>query len=295
MKWPSRRLWHGWCRLVVLLMIGVRVCTSSLEAQTDSPAYQAALEALRPRMEVRAPAPPTERWDVRTAIPHLETALAGAEEPAEGAKINLLLGLLYMWDGQIDKAIQAHEVALAYDENMEADFPEQKIRRLNPTTGLGDCYQTKGDWATAIKWWEKALEVYPEANRLLAMVHFGRSKLGQAGTLPAGPMVVARGYYVRGPVRENNDRLLVPATEIAQRLSVVAKAGSPGQVELASDAHSLLLFAGSREAVFDGRTVAVPVAPVMVNGKMLVPLRLVAEAFGHRVDWEPLPRIAWVR
>ena len=66
-------------------------------------------------------------------------------------------------------------------------------------------------------------------------------------------------------------------------------------MELASDAHSLLLSTGSRQAVLDGATITLSVAPVMVNGKMLIPLRFVAEAFGHRVDWEPLPRIAWVR
>ena len=109
------------------------------------------------------------------------------------------------------------------------------------------------------------------------------------------PMVMASGYYVRGPVRESSDRLLVPAAELAQRLALVAKAGLPGQVELASDAHTLLLSAGSREAVLDGERIHLPVAPVVVKGELLVPLRFVAETFGRKVVWEAVPRIAWVR
>jgi len=289
MKWPSRRRRHSWCTLVVFLIISLQMCMSSLQAQTDSPAYQAGLKALTKALH------PTKERDIATAIANLQTALAGAEEPVDQAKINLLLARCYRWDGQIEEAIQALEAVLAYDENMEADFPEQKIWGLNPMAGLGHCYKAKDDWARAIEWWEKRLEVNPDANRLLAMVHFGRTKLAEAGTLTASPMVMVGPHYLRGPVRESRNRLLVPAPELAQRLGVIVTHKSNEQLEISSDERRLVLSAGSRHAVLDGERITLRVAPAMAGGQLLVPLRFVAETFGHQVIWEGPPRIAWVR
>jgi len=168
---------------------------------------------------------------------------------------------------------------------------------LAPRVTLGKAYYfVKGDKPAGLREWEIALERYPEAHGLQGNVYRAREELGLVGALDDfAPMVFVENAYFSGNIANAGDRLLVPATELAQRLSVVARAGSHGQVELASDTHRLLLSAGSRQAVLDGARITVPVAPVTVKGKMLVPLRFVAEAFGHRVDWEPLPRIAWVR
>ena len=51
MNRTDRTMWYGWYGVAVLLVIVVGVCVGLLAgagAQTDSPAYQAALEALRP-------------------------------------------------------------------------------------------------------------------------------------------------------------------------------------------------------------------------------------------------------
>jgi hypothetical protein len=254
------------------------------------PAFTAGLEAMGGR-------------DIPAAIPKLEEALQSTEDPGERAKTNLLLGLAYMWDDQLDRAIAASEAVMAFDPDLTVNFPEQKIHHLNPMGMLADCYRVKareggesasGAWASALHWAQKALAEHPDAEVMMLIAEEARRKLGQAGQLTAGPIVIATGQYLRGDVKEQSDRLLVHATELAQRLGVVAKAGSAGQLALASEAHSLALSPGSQQAVLDGATITLPVAPVTVKGKMLVPLRFVAEAFGHRVDWEPLPRIAWV-
>jgi len=179
---------------------------------------------------------------------------------------------------------------------------------LSARVALGDAYyHGKGDKEAGLREWETALESYPDAEALGGWVTRARRELGLIGALgDSPPMVVVGNICFTGNISEASDRLLVSAAELAQRLSLVAKelaqrlslvakTGSHGQVELASDARTLLLSAGSRQAVLDGATITLPVAPVTVKGKMLVPLRFVAEAFGHRVDWEPLPRIAWVR
>jgi len=263
----------------------------SFEEREEAATFTAGLEAMGER-------------DIPAAIPKLEEALQSAEEPEEWAKTNLLLGLAYMWNDELDEAIAASEVVVAFDPDLTVSFPDQGMHHLNPMAGLADCYRIKAlkggesasaAWASALHWAQKLLEHNPDAEAQMLIAEEARRKLAQAGQRTMGPMVVAGGYYVRGPVHESNDRLLVPATELTQRLGVVAKAGSPGQVELASDAHRLLLSAGSRQAVLDGATITLPVAPAMVKDKLLIPLRFVAEAFGHRVDWEALPRIAWVR
>jgi len=291
MKALRRLSWPTWWVLAVCVMTAVGGHIVLVAAEQSSPAFTAGLEAMGER-------------DIPAAIPKLEEALQSTEDPAERANISLLLGLAYMWNDQLDKAIAASEAVMTFDPDLTVSFPDQGMHHLNPMAGLADCYRMKAlkggesasaAWASALHWAQKLLEHNPDAEAQMLIAEEARRKLGQAGQLTARPIVIATGQYLRGDVREQSDRLLVPATELAQRLSVVAKPGSPGQVELASDAHSLLLSAGSRQAVVDGATIALPVAPVMVNGKMLIPLRFVAEAFGHRVDWEPLPRIAWVR
>lgn len=51
----------------------------------------------------------------------------------------------------------------------------------------------------------------------------------------------------------------------------------------------IVLTIGSPVAFVDGRQVDLDVPPQIVDGRTLVPLRFVAEAFGRRVDWEPKP------
>lgn len=51
----------------------------------------------------------------------------------------------------------------------------------------------------------------------------------------------------------------------------------------------IVLEIGSTTALVDGREVELDAAPRIENGRTLVPIRFVAEALGHRVDWEPKP------
>ncbi len=262
--------------------------------------------------------------DFDSGIEFLEQALALAQTPEEHSKIGTLLARSYIWAHQKpDRAIELLQKVLQYDPEFEYCFtlydgqlfewrgrlhppqeweverfpaglpqtpgslppPQPKPSRysigLSARVALGDAYyHGKGDKEAGLREWETALESYPDAEALGGWVTRARRELGLIGALGDSPPMVVVGNI---------------AAELAQRLSLVAKTGSHGQVELASDARTLLLSAGSRQAVLDGATITLPVAPVTVKGKMLVPLRFVAEAFGHRVDWEPLPRIAWVR
>lgn len=51
----------------------------------------------------------------------------------------------------------------------------------------------------------------------------------------------------------------------------------------------IVLEIGSTTALVDGREITLDVAPRIEQGRTLVPIRFIAEALGHRVDWEPKP------
>jgi len=317
---------HSWrdlligSSMVLLMMFSFVFAPHSAQGQTV-----AISEALKSAVSH------TRDHDTAAAIEVLEEALPLAQTPERQAATELLLSKSYIWAHQNpDRAIELLEKVLEYDPEFEYYFaldggqlrewrdraqlqewltekfaawrgptkPSTYHIGLSARVSLGDAYYWgKGDKAAGLREWEIALEKCPEEGHALqANVYRARQELGLVGALDDfPPLVVASGYHVRGPIRESSARLLVSAAELSQRLALVAKPGSHGQVELASHKHNFLLSAGSRQAVLDGATITLPVAPVMVNGKMLIPLRFVSEALGYKVIWEALPRIAWVK
>ncbi len=179
--------------------------------------------------------------------------------------------------------------------------PQRKPLRygigLSARVALGDAYyHGKGDKEAGLREWETALESYPDAEALGGWVTRARRELGLIGALgDSPPMVLVGNTYFTGDTASANDRLLVSALELAQRIQVVVTPKSNNQLQISSDEHQLVVSAGSRQAVLDGQRIHLPVAPLMVKGELLVPLRFVAETFGRKVIWEALPRIAWVR
>ncbi len=52
------------------------------------------------------------------------------------------------------------------------------------------------------------------------------------------------------------------------------------------DNTNITLYIGKREATVNGRTVYLDVAPVILQGRTVIPLRFVTEALGCKVDWD---------
>jgi hypothetical protein len=48
---------------------------------------------------------------------------------------------------------------------------------------------------------------------------------------------------------------------------------------------TVIVWIGKKESLVDGQTVSMSVAPVIIKGKTLVPLRFVSEALGASVEW----------
>lgn len=61
-----------------------------------------------------------------------------------------------------------------------------------------------------------------------------------------------------------------------------------GVVTLMKDDHVVQMTIGSKTLLVNGATVPMDVAPVTKNGRTMVPLRWVAQAFGASVDWDPV-------
>lgn len=70
--------------------------------------------------------------------------------------------------------------------------------------------------------------------------------------------------------------------------------GSRAQVVLdtgeATPQRGIVLTIGSRTAIVDGQEVTIDVAPQLVDGRTLAPVRFIAEALGRRVSWDETKR-----
>lgn len=93
-----------------------------------------------------------------------------------------------------------------------------------------------------------------------------------------------------------NNRTMVPFRAIAEAMGVKVEWEGTTQTILAtSQGKSLRLVVGQQSALVNGEVKTFDVAPQIVNGRTLVPIRLFGEAFGAKVTWEPETRTANVR
>ncbi len=86
------------------------------------------------------------------------------------------------------------------------------------------------------------------------------------------------------PPIERAGRVFVPLRGVFERLgaSVVYQ---NGLINATGDGHTVSLHIGSTQALVDGRTQALDVAPFVIGARTLVPLRFVAQALGAYVGW----------
>lgn len=87
--------------------------------------------------------------------------------------------------------------------------------------------------------------------------------------------------------RVEGSRVLVPLRAIFTALGVEVDWDAASKSVLArKGAIEIRLSIGSRTAYKDGQPVSLDVAPVVVSGRTLVPLRFVGEALGAKVEWK---------
>lgn len=104
--------------------------------------------------------------------------------------------------------------------------------------------------------------------------------------------------YVDGEAREldqapiiRNDTTLIPVRFIVDALQgEVYWDGTEQKVTLIKNNHLIEMWIGDAELLIDGKRVTSPVAPQLINDRTMVPLRLVADAFGWEVGWDEIER-----
>lgn len=134
---------------------------------------------------------------------------------------------------------------------------------------------------------------------LLTAASVGRVALGDAGD-GVGVLVDGTPFKAQPAPRLSRGRVLVPVRALAERLGAtvswdpgaqgVTVAGPAAGGDGGGPGVRVRLQVGSPRATVDGRVVALDHPPVLVAGRVLVPLRFLAEALGARVAWDGVAR-----
>ena len=113
--------------------------------------------------------------------------------------------------------------------------------------------------------------------------------LGGMPSAEATPRLMLNGYRLHtntAPITRNG-RVLVPLRDIFEELGATVNYDYRDHTVTARrHESSLFMTLGSRHADINGNTVSLDVPAAVINGRTLVPLRFVSEAFGATVDYD---------
>jgi hypothetical protein len=101
---------------------------------------------------------------------------------------------------------------------------------------------------------------------------------GKATSIDAAPEIVASRTFV--PIRFISESFGATVEWLAETQGITITLGD----------HTVGLQIGNSTAVIDGTIVSLPAAPYIKNGRTMVPLRVISEAFGGNVVWDPVAR-----
>lgn len=101
---------------------------------------------------------------------------------------------------------------------------------------------------------------------------------GKATSIDAAPEIVAGRTFV--PIRFISESFGATVEWLAETQGITITLGDA----------TIGLQIGNATAVIDGNIVSLPAAPYIKNGRTMVPLRVISEAFGGDVVWEPTTR-----
>jgi len=93
-----------------------------------------------------------------------------------------------------------------------------------------------------------------------------------------------------------NNRVMVPYRMVAERLGArVSWDGREKSVIVSTDDAALKLTVGQTAALSNGRQINLDAAPVLSDGRVLVPLRVLSTGLGWRVSWDAATRTVRLR
>ena len=125
--------------------------------------------------------------------------------------------------------------------------------------------------------------------RRLAATALAATLLGSLSIAPAPAQSVA--IVVNGapvtfdqPPVERAGRVFVPLRGVFERLGASVVYAN-GDINAQGNGRSVHLHIGSTQAVVNGQTLTMDVAPFLIGARTLVPLRFVAQSLGANVNW----------
>ena len=101
---------------------------------------------------------------------------------------------------------------------------------------------------------------------------------GKATSIDAAPEIVAGRTFV--PIRFISESFGATVEWLPETQGITITLGD----------HTIGLQIGNSTAVIDGSIISLPAAPYIKNGRTMVPLRVISEAFGGNVVWDPATR-----
>jgi len=125
--------------------------------------------------------------------------------------------------------------------------------------------------------------------RRLAATALAASLLGSLSISPAAAQSVAivvngAGVTFDQPPVERAGRVFVPLRSVFERLGASVVYAN-GDINAQGNGRSVHLHIGSTQAVVNGQTLTMDVAPFLIGARTLVPLRFVAQSLGAAVNW----------
>lgn len=223
--------------------------------------------------------------------------------------------------GNSDRAIELGECILkAYPNGFRATWPENlrelagkgDLEAIRQAYERGEVLDTGVGAILALAYWygkhdaakaagaaEIALQEVPDSQRMPVILQRARAALAAQGQNPGPPVVLVNRRYVRSVPPQDSQ---APPAKLLVRVNQVAVASGltttfdarTNTVTLSSPAHTCRLVLEQKEAVVDGQTVALEVAPTRVEGEIVVPLAILESYFGAKVQWDAQTRIALV-
>jgi hypothetical protein len=89
------------------------------------------------------------------------------------------------------------------------------------------------------------------------------------------------------PYQTGNGTSMVPFRFIGEALGAKVDYNAATQtVSYTTAAHSVILKIGTLSGTFDGRKVDIPAPATLINGTTMVPVRVISQGLGARVDWD---------
>jgi hypothetical protein len=145
----------------------------------------------------------------------------------------------------------------------------------------GFLYQTRGDHTYGLTVQNRK----SNGASLIFVTVFDVTTKGGANVQMAA--VYMNGQRLAGSAPNINGSVMVPLREVFEAMNTRVEYDSRTRVIRASDGQNVLVMqVGVARASINGRTIPMSAAPVIYAGKVLVPLRFVAEASGADVQWD---------